>query len=41
VPIVPLWHDHVVVVANRDIDGYAITPNARLTGLATATKRRQ
>jgi peptide/nickel transport system substrate-binding protein len=38
VPIVPLWHEHVVVVANKDVAGYAISPNARLGGLASATK---
>lgn len=38
VPIVPLWHEHVVVVANKDVAGYAISPNARLGGLVSATK---
>jgi peptide/nickel transport system substrate-binding protein len=38
VPIVPLWHEHVVVVANRDVAGYAISPNARLGGLVATTK---
>jgi peptide/nickel transport system substrate-binding protein len=37
-PIVPLWHEHVVVVANRDVAGYAISPNARLGGLVATTK---
>jgi peptide/nickel transport system substrate-binding protein len=39
-PIIPLWHEHNVVVANRDIEGYVIVPNARLGGLAKVTKRR-
>lgn len=37
-PIVPLWHEHVVVVANKGVTGYVISPNARLGGLASATK---
>jgi peptide/nickel transport system substrate-binding protein len=40
VPIVPLWHEDNVVVANRDVTGYTITPNARLSGLVTTIKKR-
>jgi peptide/nickel transport system substrate-binding protein len=39
VPIVPLWHEHNVVLSNVDVQGYAITPNARLIGLRDVTKR--
>lgn len=39
VPIVPLWHEDNVVLTNRDVDGYTLTPNARLAGLRTTTKR--
>ena len=41
VPIVPLWHEHNIVVTNRDVEGYVITPNARLGGLASVIKRRR
>ena len=40
VPIVPLWHEDVVVLTNVDVQGYTIVPNARLVGLAVATKQR-
>jgi len=39
-PIVPLWHEDNIVVANRDVTGYRIAPNARLSGLITAIKQR-
>jgi len=38
VPIVPLWHEDNVVLANRDVHGYTIVPNARFIGLAGVTK---
>jgi peptide/nickel transport system substrate-binding protein len=39
VPIVPLFHEDNVVLANVDVSGYTITPNARLIGLRDASKR--
>jgi peptide/nickel transport system substrate-binding protein len=39
VPIVALWHEDNIVLSNVDVQGYRITPNARLVGLATAWKR--
>ena len=39
VPIVALWHEDNVVLSNVDVQGYTITPNARLIGLASAWKR--
>ena len=41
VPIVPLWHEDNVVLTNIDVDGYTITPNARLIGLRDAWKQRE
>ncbi len=38
VPIVPLWHEDNVVLTNVDVQGYTISPNARLKGLETAFK---
>jgi peptide/nickel transport system substrate-binding protein len=38
VPIVPLWHEDNVVLTNVDVQGYTITPNARLVGLRNAWK---
>ncbi|MBX3161834.1 MAG: ABC transporter substrate-binding protein [Deltaproteobacteria bacterium] len=38
-PIVPLWHEDNVVLSNVDVEGYTITPNARLIGLRDAWKR--
>ena len=38
VPIAPLWHEDVVVLRNRDVRGFVLTPNARLGGLARVTK---
>jgi peptide/nickel transport system substrate-binding protein len=40
VPIVPLWHEKNVVLTNVDVEGYQVTPNARLGGLRHVTKRR-
>jgi peptide/nickel transport system substrate-binding protein len=39
VPIVPLWHEDNVVLSNVDVQGYTISPNARLAGLATTWKQ--
>ncbi len=39
VPIVPLWHEDNVVLSNVDVQGYTISPNARLAGLVTAWKQ--
>jgi peptide/nickel transport system substrate-binding protein len=38
VPIIPLWHEDNIVLSNVDLQGYQITPNARLIGLRNATK---
>jgi peptide/nickel transport system substrate-binding protein len=37
-PIIPLWHEDNVVLANKQLDGYTLTPNARYYGLVNATK---
>ncbi len=37
-PIIPLWHEDNVVLSNVDVQGYAISPSAGLSGLAAATK---
>ena len=37
-PIVPLWHEDTIVVANQTVHGYAIMPDTRLAGLVTTTK---
>lgn len=39
VPVVALWHEDNIVLSNADVQGYHITPNARLIGLARAWKR--
>ncbi|MGE0867623.1 MAG: ABC transporter substrate-binding protein [Kofleriaceae bacterium] len=39
VPMIPLWHEDNVVISTVGVQGYSITPNARLIGLKTATKR--
>ncbi len=36
VPIVALWHEDNLAMANADLQGYFMTPNARLVGLASA-----
>jgi peptide/nickel transport system substrate-binding protein len=38
VPIVPLWHEDNIVLTNASVEGYTITPNARLIGLRNVTK---
>ncbi|HEX7836957.1 MAG TPA: ABC transporter substrate-binding protein, partial [Kofleriaceae bacterium] len=38
VPVIPLWHEDNVVLSNRDVLGYTLTPNARLAGLRNVTK---
>jgi peptide/nickel transport system substrate-binding protein len=38
-PIVPLWHEDTVAIVNATVDGFVAWPNARLSGLALATKR--
>jgi peptide/nickel transport system substrate-binding protein len=38
-PVVALWHEDNIVLSNVDVQGYRITPNARLGGLADAWKR--
>jgi peptide/nickel transport system substrate-binding protein len=38
VPIVPLWHEDNVVVTNRRVHGYLLSPNARLSSLRLVTK---
>jgi peptide/nickel transport system substrate-binding protein len=40
VPIVPLWHEDNIVLSNRDVTGFVITPNARWSGLAKVSKTR-
>jgi peptide/nickel transport system substrate-binding protein len=37
-PIVPLWHEDNVVVANKDVRGYVVVPTARLGGLVGVEK---
>jgi peptide/nickel transport system substrate-binding protein len=37
-PIIPLFHEDNVVLENVDVHGYAITPNARFSGLREAWK---
>jgi peptide/nickel transport system substrate-binding protein len=39
-PIVPLWHEDNVAVTNRDVEGYVVVPNARLTPIAAVRKKR-
>jgi peptide/nickel transport system substrate-binding protein len=39
VPVVPLWHEDNVVMTNVEVQGYAITPNARLIGLRDVSKQ--
>jgi peptide/nickel transport system substrate-binding protein len=40
VPILPLWHEDNVVVANRTVTGYTVLPDARFGGLVTTAKER-
>ena len=37
-PIIPLWHEDNVVLANVDVQGYTIVPNARFIGLVGSSK---
>lgn len=37
-PILPLWHEDNVVLANVDVQGYTIVPNARFVGLIGTSK---
>ena len=37
-PIIPLWFEDNVVLANVDVHGYTIVPNAALIGLVGVTK---
>ncbi len=39
VPIVPLWHEDNVVLSNVGLEGFTMSPNARLGGLVHAAKR--
>ena len=39
VPVVPLWHEDNVTFTNRSVEGYVMTPNARLNGLVSVRKR--
>lgn len=39
VPIVPLWHEDNLALSNVDVQGYHMTPNARLAGLVGTWKR--
>jgi len=38
VPIIPLWHEDNLAVANVDVGGYPVFPNARLSGVVSVTK---
>jgi len=38
-PIIPLWHEDTVVLTNKSVQGYRITPNARYIGLVDASKQ--
>lgn len=37
-PVVPLWHEDNVTFTNRGVEGYTMTPNARLNGLVSTWK---
>jgi peptide/nickel transport system substrate-binding protein len=37
-PIIPLWHEDNVILANTDVRDYTIVPNARFIGLVRAAK---
>ncbi|HEY5928090.1 MAG TPA: ABC transporter substrate-binding protein [Kofleriaceae bacterium] len=37
-PIIPLWHEDNVALANVDVQGYQIVPNARFIGLVGTSK---
>ncbi len=38
-PVVPLWHEDNVTFTNRGVEGYTMTPNARLNGLVATWKK--
>jgi peptide/nickel transport system substrate-binding protein len=38
-PLLPLWHEDNVAVQNRDVLGYVVVPNARLTAISSVRKR--
>jgi peptide/nickel transport system substrate-binding protein len=39
-PVVPLWHEDNVAVLNRDVEGFQVLPNARISFLGQVSKRR-
>jgi peptide/nickel transport system substrate-binding protein len=40
VPVVALWHEDNIVLHNRDVGGFVLTPNARWGGLTSVVKGR-
>jgi peptide/nickel transport system substrate-binding protein len=38
-PVIPLWHEDNVALLNKDVVGYVVLPNARLSGLAQVSKQ--
>ncbi len=38
-PVIPLWHEDNIAVMNKDVSGYQLWPNARLSGLVGAKKK--
>jgi peptide/nickel transport system substrate-binding protein len=38
-PVITLWHDDNIALSNVDVQGYHMTPNARLVSLTAAWKR--
>lgn len=38
-PVIPLWHEDNIVVANTSVQGYRMTPNGRFIGLVGASKQ--
>jgi peptide/nickel transport system substrate-binding protein len=40
VPVIPLWHEDIVVLTNAEVRGYEIVPDARFVGLVGVTKPR-
>jgi peptide/nickel transport system substrate-binding protein len=39
-PVIPLWHEDNIAVINRDVQGFEVLPNARLSALARAWKKK-
>jgi len=39
VPVIPLWHEDNIVLSNKTIENFRITPTARLDGLVGVEKR--